>query len=298
MTDSAIRAAGVVLWRPSSRGPQLLIVHRPRRKDWSLPKGKLDPGEHVVVAAVRETIEETGHTPILSAPLPRQRYRVLGRTKTVDYWLAQSDGKAPFVPDDEIDEVRWVTLGQAESMLTYARDFRLVNDALTRPATVPLIVLRHAAAMKRASYRGKVDARRPITGRGKKQAEAVAPLLAAYGIQRIHSSDSTRCLQTVAPFDRDSDADLVAEPTFSEERYDKKPGATRDRIEELAAIPEPIVVCSHRPVLPTLIKPFVAAGAKRATVTPALSPAELLVFHREFTKGRWRVVAVERHDVG
>ena len=68
-----VRAAGAVLWRPAGGGSQVALVHRPKYDDWSFPKGKLDPGEHVLLAAVREVAEETGLRVTLGRRLPPVR---------------------------------------------------------------------------------------------------------------------------------------------------------------------------------------------------------------------------------
>ena len=78
-----IRAAGVVLLREESGLPLVCVLHRPRQNDWSLPKGKLDPGENEIIAARRETIEETGSDVVLGVPLATQRYKVENRPKSV-----------------------------------------------------------------------------------------------------------------------------------------------------------------------------------------------------------------------
>ncbi len=110
-----VRAAGAVVTR---KGGDVLLVHRPKYDDWSFPKGKLDPGEHVVTAAVREVAEETGLDVRLGPALGRQRYRMSnGRWKTVDYWTARvvgSDDVGHYRPNDEIDAVEWVPWKEAE----------------------------------------------------------------------------------------------------------------------------------------------------------------------------------------
>ena len=103
-TLPAIRAAGVVLLRGSGDEAEVLIVHRPNREDWSLPKGKIDAGEHVVAAAIRECDQETGFTPILQIPLATQTYSVQSRPKVVNYWRARVRSEEGFTPDDEVEQ--------------------------------------------------------------------------------------------------------------------------------------------------------------------------------------------------
>ena len=118
-----IRAAGGVVVRDG----RIAVVHRPKYDDWSLPKGKLDPGESWEEAAVREVREETGLHARLVRELEPVHYTHKGRPKTVRYWLMESEG-GDFVPNDESDELRWVTPQDALALLTYERDRSLVTD--------------------------------------------------------------------------------------------------------------------------------------------------------------------------
>lgn len=300
MAESVVRAAGVVMLRPGPRGPKVLLVHRPRRKDWSLPKGKLDRGEHVVAAAVRECDEETGIVPILGVPLGRQSYQAMGRPKTVDYWVASPGKDHGFSPDSEIDDIRWVTASQARSLLTYKRDFDLVKRALTLPPTQPLVYLRHAVATKRSDFSGKDDRERPLTGKGRSQAQALIPLLAAFGIRRIHSSDAVRCLQTVKPYAAAEKVTVEQEPLFSETGFDDKPKAAVNRLLSLADTKAALSVCSHRPVLPDIMAPLAREADKKAASAfrAPLPPGGFVVVHRSFTgKGQWRIEAAERQEL-
>jgi 8-oxo-dGTP pyrophosphatase MutT (NUDIX family) len=112
-------AGGVVL---DSQG-RVAIVHRPRYDDWSLPKGKLDPGESFEQAALREVEEETGLRARLVRELPSVEYRDnKDRPKIVRYWLMEVEHDPGFVPNDEVDELRWVDPEEALGLLTYDRD--------------------------------------------------------------------------------------------------------------------------------------------------------------------------------
>lgn len=123
-----VDAAGGIVVRPAEDGEaEVLVVHRPKYDDWSLPKGKLDPGETFEEAARREVEEETGWQTELGAELPTVRYRDRdGRDKTVRYWLMTPIGYAGFTPNDEIDDVRWIRPDEAARLLTYDADRRLL----------------------------------------------------------------------------------------------------------------------------------------------------------------------------
>ncbi len=122
-----VQAAGGVVWRRSTGGDvEVLLVHRPKYDDWTLPKGKLEPGEAFEAGARREVEEETGLRCVLGDELATSRYRDRhGRDKVVRYWAMTSKG-GEFTPNDEVDEVRWLPPAEAEALLTYAHDRELV----------------------------------------------------------------------------------------------------------------------------------------------------------------------------
>jgi 8-oxo-dGTP diphosphatase len=124
-----VKASGGLVHRRGGNGPEIAVVHRPRYDDWSLPKGKLDPGETWEEAAVREVREEIGLRCALGEELPPVTYEDRkGRTKVVRYWLMEPEG-GEFAPNDEVDEMRWLAPGDAAAVLTYARDRELVQGA-------------------------------------------------------------------------------------------------------------------------------------------------------------------------
>ena len=299
-SEELVRAAGVVLLRGAPDHREVLIVHRPRRQDWSLPKGKVDPGEHVLAAAVRECMEESSYLPRLGAPLPTLTYNALGRPKQVQYWVASARSNEPFVPNDEVDEIQWLPVAQARNRLTYEHDADTVEAAAALQPTVPLVFLRHAQAVKRADFKGAHDASRPLTSKGKSQAKTLAPVLNAFGIESVHSSDATRCLETVKALAKLLGADIQQELDLSEEGFEQDERKVRKRMKQLSLHSQPTVICSHRPVLPALMD--VLIGALDVDVDPAvwdtkLSPGSFIVVHRVFHEDeRPRVVAVERHD--
>ena len=126
MSGGRVEAAGGVVFRRGASGTELCVVHRPRYGDWTLPKGKLDPGESFEEAALREVQEETGLRCSLVRELDSTHYTdAKGRPKIVRYWLMEVDG-GEFEPNDEVDELRWMTPSEAIATLTYDRDRDLI----------------------------------------------------------------------------------------------------------------------------------------------------------------------------
>jgi 8-oxo-dGTP diphosphatase len=117
-----VRAAGGVVWRLVGEEVEVLLVHRPKYDDWTFPKGKLDPGETDEQCAVREVEEETGFRCTLGHELAGTSYiDRKGRPKAVRYWEMTVAGGA-FTPGDEVDEIRWLRLAEADGLLSYDRD--------------------------------------------------------------------------------------------------------------------------------------------------------------------------------
>ncbi|MDX6533588.1 MAG: 8-oxo-(d)GTP phosphatase [Gaiellales bacterium] len=121
-----VRAAGAVL----AKDGRIAVVHRPKYDDWTLPKGKHEPGEDDVAAALREVREETGHDAVIERELGRVEYPVESdgrrRRKVVHYYAMRPVG-GEFVPHDEIDKLRWVTSEEARELLTHERDREVVD---------------------------------------------------------------------------------------------------------------------------------------------------------------------------
>ncbi len=204
------------MWRPGDSGPDVALVHRPRYDDWSFPKGKRRRGEHDLLTAVREVMEETGLRVVLGRPLAPSAYQVGGRAKVVRYWAARCAGPGEFVPGAEVDRLSWLPAAQARRQLSYERDVALLDEFLAGPIkSAALIVLRHAeAARKSATDPG--DLSRPLDARGVAQAGLLAAMLACYGQCRVVSSAAERCLATVRPYAAAVGVPVEAEPAFTE----------------------------------------------------------------------------------
>ena len=125
-----VKAAGGVVWRRGEHGVEIVVAHRPRYDDWSLPKGKLDKGEGWEQAALREVEEEVGLRCRLGPELEPVAYNDRkGRLKAVRYWLMEPEGDPGFEPNDEVDEMRWLSPADAVGALSYPHDRELVLSA-------------------------------------------------------------------------------------------------------------------------------------------------------------------------
>ncbi len=255
-----VPAAGGVIWR---QGPEILVVHRPRYDDWSLPKGKLKRGEHPVTAAVREVREETGALGAPQVRLPTVRYLtgVPGVEKEVDYWSMRCRVDDGHEPDDEVDAVDWVPLSGARDVLTYAHDRGVVAAfAALPPITGVVVLIRHAYAGDRANWSGP-DEERPLDDGGRRDAANAAPVLASFAPERVVSAPALRCRETVAPL-----ADATGLPVVVDGRLAESGDVDEaaDALRALAAQVSAAVVCSQG----ELMRPLLARLRGNAAIEP------------------------------
>ncbi len=299
-----IRAAGVVLTRGVGKDLEVAVIHRRRRRDWSLPKGKLEPGEGSIEAAVRECVEETGFQPVLDVPLPTQNYLVDATPKKVEYWRATVVG-GEFAENKEVDRLRWLSPRAAIDAMTYPRDGQLIRLAARTPPTIPFALMRHTTAEKRADWaqrtgRDRSDPERGLLEHGVWEAHRLIPILQAFGIRHLHSSDAERCLATLRPLAADLGSGIRMEPTISEDAFamDAEPGLARTV--EVFNQPWPTVLCSHRPVIPQQLERLRTAGGGPRLVHK-VAPGSFFVFHRTWANRpvdlTVRTVATELHDL-
>lgn len=191
-----VRAGGGVLRRRGPAGPEIALVHRPRYDDWTLPKGKANEGESDVASALREVREETGMRCELGPEVAQVSYQDhQDRPKVVRYWLMYPSGGG-FVPNDEVDRLRWIDPDEAMAVLTYAHDRDVVRKAVAFDA--PLYLVRHAKAGDREAWT-EDDRLRPLSKKGRRQAEGLVEQFEDRQVDRIVSSPFDRCVQSVRP---------------------------------------------------------------------------------------------------
>ena len=132
-TEPEILAAGGVVWRKGDDGrPEFAVIYRPKYDDWTLPKGKLDPGETFEEAALREVEEETGLRCTLGRRLTDTHYRDRhDRPKLVQWWAMEAEpGSGEFKPNNEVSELEWLSPDDARRRLLYPRDRELVTEVV------------------------------------------------------------------------------------------------------------------------------------------------------------------------
>jgi phosphohistidine phosphatase SixA/8-oxo-dGTP pyrophosphatase MutT (NUDIX family) len=276
-----ILAAGAVLWRHiEGDAIEIALVHRPRYDDWTLPKGKLEDGEHLLACAAREIREETGAIAHFGPLLGEITYDVEDERKTVTYWAARAvEMRQPTAPAEEIGRVQWLSPSEARAMMTYEHDREVLNEFLEiGTGTVPIVLLRHAKAVKRSDWDGDDDDDRPLERKGEIQARQLSSILEAFGPLEIHSSDANRCQQTASILADNWGSSVITEPALSEYAYKRDPEPALARTRELLQLECPLVICSHRPVMPHLAEALLAETLFD-TPTSSLEPAGAWVIH-------------------
>jgi 8-oxo-dGTP pyrophosphatase MutT (NUDIX family) len=252
--NKAVLAAGAVLWRPNGdpSALEVAIIHRPRYDDWSLPKGKVDPGETEPVTAVREVHEETGYSSVLGRRLAAVSYPVEQGIKKVRYWAARRvDGD--FNPNAEVDELKWLPVAEAMKQLEYPQDRKVLRRFAKQPVdTKTLLIVRHGTAGSKSRYKGD-DQNRPLDKHGRAQAESLVGVLLAFGADVLYAADRVRCHQTLVPLAEELAATVHNEPLLTEEAHAENRKAARHRILEIAGAGGTPVICTQGRVIPDLI---------------------------------------------
>jgi 8-oxo-dGTP diphosphatase len=249
-----------VLWRQDGARVLVAVVHRPRYEDWTLPKGKLHPGEHPLIAAVREVEEETGAQVEVGRRLPSVEYPFADAVKRVSYWAMRYRG-GQHTAGDEVDELRWATVAEATQQLSYPVDRSVLADFARLPSvTRTLLLQRHAKAGKRSTYSGD-DRLRPLDKTGREQARKSVAVLAAFNPQRVLAADRVRCQQTVQPLAEQLGLRVHSVPALSDEAYAKDPEAGLGVVRELLDQPGATLICSQGETIPALLAQLEVPGA-------------------------------------
>ena len=251
---AAIVAAGGVVWRRDLDDEvEVLLVHRPRYDDWSLPKGKLEEGEALISCAYREVLEETGLSIKLGPYVGSVEYFVPDGLKHVAYWSASLiEDNSSFHPNDEVDRIIWLDLESAVLMATRDSDKSILERfGVTPYDSSALIMLRHGKALERAEWQGE-DEDRPLQLVGQLQAKRMLSLYQVFGLEEIHTSDAVRCLDTVAQMAKSLKLTPVITNAVSEYTYKKSKEKAIEYAKELIKRDKQVILCSHNRVLPRM----------------------------------------------
>lgn len=255
-SKEVVRAAGGIVMLRDGEEPRFALVHRPKYDDWTFPKGKLHDGEPDEQAALREVEEETGLRCRLGDQVDAVTYTDrFGRPKVVRYWRMTPDG-GTFRPNAEVDELRWVGPEEAMALLTYRHDRDLFRSVLASRTGSPVYLVRHAKAGVRDLWQGP-DEERPITRRGRRQADRLVERFQGLEIERIVSSPFLRCIQTVEPLARSRGLEVEIADELAE---GADPRRTIEFIRRLE--PVPTVLCGHGGEIEAVVREFEAEGAK------------------------------------
>jgi 8-oxo-dGTP diphosphatase len=270
--DATVLAAGGVVWRgePETPGEErdIAVVHRPKYDDWSLPKGKADAGEQLVVTARREVHEETGSIAVCGQVAGEQRYRVAAGAKYVRYW-AMKQTAGDFTPQEEVDELLWLPLRRAARKLTYTHDRQLVDGfAQAAACTATVLLVRHGKAGKKEEWKGD-DALRPLDAEGAEQARRLGAVALCYAPVRIASANLVRCADSVRGVSLATGVALDIEPQLGRDAYAKDPQATLDWVREQIAAGGTSLLCSQGEVIPDLISRLAGGSTAKLRHPPS-----------------------------
>ena len=253
-----ILASGGVVWRLTGDSVEVLLIHRDRYSDWTLPKGKLDKGESDLEGALREVHEETGMVCKPGVSIGTMRYGLSnGKIKRVHYWSMEAvDGF--FTPNDEVDEIVWAHPTAAGRILSYERDRDLVASLQENwwQLTGRIYLVRHAAAGRRKDWKGD-DLERPLSNRGWNQAQEIGGFLADAQVERLISSRYTRCRQTLEPA-----AGLLGLKVENHEALFEGNSA-EETLQLLKKVGDSsVAMCSHGDIVPAVLEQLQSNGTE------------------------------------
>lgn len=290
-----IRAAGALLWRENSeRNLEIALVHRPKYDDWTLPKGKIEPGESALQCAYRELIEETGIKAAFTQQLGSVEYEESGQRKRVIFWAAQSSSSNDaFVANDEVDELRWLSVEDAIVTASFDSDREIIKTFQSRERhTDTLIILRHTKALERGDW-DEEDSQRTLSEQGLQQAQALILHFQPFSLEEIYTSNYLRCVQTVTPLAEARGISITHVPSLNEETFEADPTRSIAFANALKQDEKNILICSHNPVIPTMLRGILNTKLKNKDLIK-LEPGDAWIIHRI----RGEIVGLDYLNIG
>jgi 8-oxo-(d)GTP phosphatase len=276
-----IRAAGALLWRETAdRNIEIALIHRPKYGDWTLPKGKIEEGETALQCAYRELLEETGIKASFTRQLGSVDYVENGQPKRVIFWAAHCGLDASsFVANEEVDQLRWLTLEDALELATYPTDMEMITNFQEQDKrSDTLIILRHTKALERGDW-DEPDSQRTLDEVGFDQAQLLIKHLEPFAIDEVYTSDFTRCVQTVTPLAHARGLSITAVPSLNEEIFHEDPTRAVSFANALKQDEKNILICSHNPVIPTMLRGILNTKLKNKDLIK-LEPGDAWIVHR------------------
>ena len=299
----SVLAAGALCWRLRKSKFEVLLIHRPRYDDWSWPKGKLDAGETLPQTAIREVKEEVGLDITLGIPLPTIHYKVNAGLKEVRYWATHVPDAKPTADGKEVDTLLWCAPEKALDLLANPSDKEPLEALMAAQAagdleTWPLLIVRHAKAKPRSSW-SRAEGDRPLAATGLRQALAVQRLLMAWRPSRVVTSPWLRCVATMSPYVKATGVKVKVFEPLTEANHHRNPKKTRAVVERLFEKRHSVALCTHRPVLRTVLKQLAEHMPARLQAQlpgsePFLSPGEMIICQVSVAEPG-RIVSVEQY---
>ena len=289
--SAIIQSAGAIVWRNSKDKTEVAIIHRPKYDDWSFPKGKVEPSESLIACAYREVIEETNIQTEFGAFLGDVEYLTPDGKKRVSFWAAKAINQRDFIPNSEVDQLKWVEVKKVKDLLTLETDKKILAQFVKLDInTKPFILLRHAKAVTREEWQGDDDDR-PLDSLGQNQANRLLAIYQVYNIEQIHTSDAVRCYDTVNPIVKGLGIKLEVTGKLGESTYKKDKEKAFEYAKDLIKEDARILLSSHNPILPKMLNKL----TKKSDVDAdegKLSPADGWVIHRNGKE----IIQIDRLD--
>jgi 8-oxo-(d)GTP phosphatase len=245
---------------------EVLMAQKGAGDSWRLPVASIGPDEYVAACAARAGRTDALVGIRLGTPLAASW--VGEGARPVAWWRAQVAKPELASVGEGIEHVVWLPAEEAAGRAAGTGDELVIGRAVALADTVPILLVRHGKAMARSAWSSR-DQARPLTARGRRQAAALAPLLTAYGVTRLASSTSTRCVKTLVPYGTAAQLEIEGWSTFSEEQAELSLKAVdklmRRLIDQTLESGQSLAICGHRPVLPTM---FAALGIPARQLRP------------------------------